>query len=401
MADLDPTVWESAKAAILSQFVSIGDDINPYQEDYDSQTSYIKLVSSVITTPVENSSADVSCRAFIPPENFIADIDFSNRQYSRLLSVVYLCKVIIRKLMYVYLNNPLLLALLPMVLGLTLGIVIGNLWPYQAMKGGEKNPTSATDDVSSSGVRPSSKMWEKSRIRQDPSMVLLLVRRIKNLITKILQLFQEKIIATISLFLCLFLKDNKFVYYSDAYEKDQDDWEYNANDSTVNEIEEDEERDNSARIHLLSSNRSQRESGIPLSDVPQHIAVIMDGNRRYGRAKYGSATRGHWDGSKILVEFAKWCIAEGVSTLTVYAFSTENWNRHPTEVKTLMGIICKYCDELRVEALQRGISIRVLSTETEKVSINHLFDFLDYICSFKRIMHYAMARTHNPQEVTL
>merc|ERR1712238_564850 len=213
----------------------------------------------------------------------------------------------------------------------------------------------------------SSKMWEKSRIRQDPSMVLLLVRGIKNLITKILQLFQEKIIATISLFFYLFLKDNKFVYYSDAYEKDQDDWEYNANDSTVNEIEEDEERDNFARIHLLSSNRSQRESGIPLSDVPQHIAVIMDGNRRYGRAKYGSATRGPWDGSKILVEFAKWCIAEGVSTLTVYAFSTENWNRHPTEVKALMGIICKYCDELRVEALHRGISIRVLSTETEKI----------------------------------
>ena len=88
----------------------------------------------------------------------------------------------------------------------------------------------------------------------------------------------------------------------------------------------------------------------------------MDGNRRYGKAKYGSITKGHWDGSKTLLDFSKWCLAEGVKIITVYAFSTENWNRSASEVSVLMGIFCKYC-----EALERGIRIKVLSTETEKI----------------------------------
>jgi undecaprenyl diphosphate synthase len=93
----------------------------------------------------------------------------------------------------------------------------------------------------------------------------------------------------------------------------------------------------------------------------------MDGNRRYGNSKYGNATRGHWDGSKTLIEFSKWCIAEGIQTLTVYAFSTENWDREEAEVSALMAIFCKYCEELRVEAIQRGIRICVLTTEEEKI----------------------------------
>ena len=94
----------------------------------------------------------------------------------------------------------------------------------------------------------------------------------------------------------------------------------------------------------------------------------MDGNRRYGRSKYGSITRGHWDGSKTLVDFSKWCLAEGIKVVTVYAFSTENWNRGASEVSALMNIFCKYCDELRVEAVENGIRLQVLSTETDQVS---------------------------------
>ena len=96
----------------------------------------------------------------------------------------------------------------------------------------------------------------------------------------------------------------------------------------------------------------------------------MDGNRRYGKIKYGNATRGHWDGSKTLIEFSKWCMSEGVQILTVYAFSTENWDRDAFEVSSLMTIFCKYCDELRVEAIQRGIHIRVLTTDETKIPTN-------------------------------
>jgi undecaprenyl diphosphate synthase len=67
------------------------------------------------------------------------------------------------------------------------------------------------------------------------------------------------------------------------------------------------------------------------------------------------------------MEFSKWCISEGVQVLTVYAFSTENWDRDPTEVSALMSMFCTYCDELRVEAVRRGIRIRVLTTEGGRI----------------------------------
>jgi hypothetical protein len=127
-------------------------------------------------------------------------------------------------------------------------------------------------------------------------------------------------------------------------------------------------REGKVRENLRSNADTYRESGVDVSQVPRHVAVIMDGNRRYGKAKYGSASKGHWDGSSKLIEFSKWCIAEQVSVLTVYAFSTENWNRDPAEVASLMAIFSKYCDELRVEALKRNMKILVLSTDSSRVS---------------------------------
>lgn len=135
------------------------------------------------------------------------------------------------------------------------------------------------------------------------------------------------------------------------------------------ESEDEERRDDLTREYLKSSLHSQRESGLEPCQIPKHVAIIMDGNRRYGKMKYGSATRGHWDGSKTLVDFTKWCLAEGIEIVTVYAFSTENWNRSAVEVNSLMNIFCKYCEELGAEALEKGIRLKVLSTETEQVCL--------------------------------
>ena len=55
--------------------------------------------------------------------------------------------------------------------------------------------------------------------------------------------------------------------------------------------------------------------------------------------------------------------------LTLYAFSTENWQRDEAEISALMTIFCKYCEDIRVEALNKGICVKVLSTETDKVRL--------------------------------
>ena len=97
------------------------------------------------------------------------------------------------------------------------------------------------------------------------------------------------------------------------------------------------------------------------------MAVIMDGNRRYGMKKYQQAYQGHVDGAKKLADFVQWCITHHISILTVYAFSTENWNRDPEELSALFSIVHSYCDEIQTQALKDQIRVYRISTWEEKI----------------------------------
>jgi len=72
--------------------------------------------------------------------------------------------------------------------------------------------------------------------------------------------------------------------------------------------------------------------------VPAHIGIIMDGNRRFAEALGEPAIKGHEYGRDTLENVLDWCLDLGVKHLTVYAFSTENFNRNPVEVKRLMEL---------------------------------------------------------------
>ena len=72
--------------------------------------------------------------------------------------------------------------------------------------------------------------------------------------------------------------------------------------------------------------------------IPQHIAIIMDGNRRYADSLGLSPENGHYFGKDRIEDVLDWCLDLGIKVLTVYAFSTENFNRTSTEVKTLMHL---------------------------------------------------------------
>ena len=99
----------------------------------------------------------------------------------------------------------------------------------------------------------------------------------------------------------------------------------------------------------------------------RHLAVIMDGNRRYGRRRYGDATRGHADGGRKLTEFIEWCMELGVTTLTVYAFSTENWGRPAVEVKLLMDLFTTHLAQIHAEAIGRNVRMRILASDEGRV----------------------------------
>lgn len=72
--------------------------------------------------------------------------------------------------------------------------------------------------------------------------------------------------------------------------------------------------------------------------VPRHLAIIMDGNRRYAKEIGMDTVQGHIKGRDKLEELLDWCLDVGISVLTVYAFSTENLTREPEEVEALMDL---------------------------------------------------------------
>ncbi len=96
--------------------------------------------------------------------------------------------------------------------------------------------------------------------------------------------------------------------------------------------------------------------------LPNHVAIIMDGNRRWARKLEKPPWYGHFFGSQKLEEILEWCRELGIRTLTVYAFSTENFRRTPEEVNALMNLFeQKFKELVEDERVHRyGVRVNVL-----------------------------------------
>ena len=103
---------------------------------------------------------------------------------------------------------------------------------------------------------------------------------------------------------------------------------------------------------------------IDMNNLPKHIAIIMDGNRRWAKANGLSTKEGHKAGAKNLENIALICNKLGIEYLTVYAFSTENWKRSEEEVSALMLILKAYLDSFAKRASNYNIKINVLGDIT-------------------------------------
>ncbi len=101
---------------------------------------------------------------------------------------------------------------------------------------------------------------------------------------------------------------------------------------------------------------------VKLGNMPKHVAIIMDGNRRWARKLEKPPWYGHYFGSKKLEEIIEWCIDLGIRTLTVYAFSTENFRRPPEEVNALMNLFeQKFKEAAKDKRIHRhGVRINVI-----------------------------------------
>ena len=100
-----------------------------------------------------------------------------------------------------------------------------------------------------------------------------------------------------------------------------------------------------------------RPPAIPPELVPNHVAIVMDGNGRWAKARGLPRTQGHKRGEASLLDVIKGAIEIGVKNLSAYAFSTENWARSPDEVRFLMGFNREVIHRRRDELDAMGVRV--------------------------------------------
>ena len=99
--------------------------------------------------------------------------------------------------------------------------------------------------------------------------------------------------------------------------------------------------------------------------IPQHVAVILDGNGRWAKQRHMPRTYGHKVGSKVVEDMLTVVDDLGVKYFTVYAFSTENWKRSTEEVSTLMTILRTYLKDCVKKSMKNNVRCRVIGRREE------------------------------------
>jgi undecaprenyl diphosphate synthase len=96
------------------------------------------------------------------------------------------------------------------------------------------------------------------------------------------------------------------------------------------------------------------------TSLPQHIAIIMDGNGRWAQKRHMPRTVGHAKGTAVVRSLVEHCAKLGVKCLTLFAFSTENWQRPADEVSTLMGLFVQYLEKEMKDLAVAGVRLKVI-----------------------------------------
>ncbi len=98
--------------------------------------------------------------------------------------------------------------------------------------------------------------------------------------------------------------------------------------------------------------------------MPQHVAIILDGNGRWAKSKGMPRNYGHVQGAKTVEVICEEAYKMGIQYLTVYAFSTENWNRPKDEVDALMKLLRNYLKTCLTTAKKNRMCVRILGDKT-------------------------------------
>ncbi len=120
---------------------------------------------------------------------------------------------------------------------------------------------------------------------------------------------------------------------------------------------------------MNSNEFSSVNTDIDIASLPCHIAIIMDGNGRWAKKRILNRIEGHKKGTDVVRVIVRTCSEIGISFLTLYAFSTENWQRPKTEVAALMFILKNFLESEQKEMMDNNIRLNAIG-QIEKLPEN-------------------------------
>ncbi|MFC1604275.1 isoprenyl transferase [Planctomycetota bacterium] len=103
--------------------------------------------------------------------------------------------------------------------------------------------------------------------------------------------------------------------------------------------------------------KTAKRLGLKTEQIPRHIAIIMDGNGRWAQRRSLPRVMGHRAGAKIIERISLFCVDLGIESLTLYSFSTENWNRPKSEINALMHIHSEYLVDIRPVLMRNNVKL--------------------------------------------
>ena len=143
----------------------------------------------------------------------------------------------------------------------------------------------------------------------------------------------------------------------------------------------------------------EREIDGRILNVPEHVAIILDGNGRWAKKRFMPRNYGHAQGSKNVEKMCEVAWDLGIKYFTVYAFSTENWKRPQKEVNTLMKLLRDYLTDCIERTSKNNMRVRILGDKTGlSEDIRQAIDELEVVSAKNTALNFSIALNYGSRD---
>lgn len=144
---------------------------------------------------------------------------------------------------------------------------------------------------------------------------------------------------------------------------------------------------------------AKSEIDISKLNIPNHIAIILDGNGRWAKKRMMPRNYGHAKGAKAVEQICEDAYNIGINYLTVYAFSTENWKRPKDEVDALMKLLSDYLDDSLSRATKNNMCVKVIGDKTAlSIDLQNKIEKLETVTKDNTGLHFTIALNYGSRD---